>query len=36
MLANTSSLQIEVEIMLETKTFNLSNSTNLIILIKFD
>jgi len=36
MLAKTSNLRIEVEAILETKTFDLNNLANLVILIKFD
>jgi len=35
MLAKTSNLRIKVEAILETKTFNLSNLINLIILVEF-
>jgi len=35
-LAEISNLQIEVEAMLETKTFSLSNLANLVILIEFN
>jgi len=36
MLANFFNLQIEVEAMLKTKTFNLNNLTSLVILVKFN
>jgi len=36
MLVETFNLQIEIEVILETKTFNLDNLANLTILVKFN
>jgi len=36
MLIETSKSRTKIEAMLETKTFNLSNSINLVILIEFN
>jgi len=36
MLAETSNLRTKVKAILKTKTFNLSNLANLVILVKFN